>query len=123
MRHHRAPVSACTCRHRVATATATATPRRQPDVAAAQAQSGSCCCASACTLHLPDRGLVAALPAGGAPAVYVVAGTAWVTQEGDARDHIVAAGGSVALARHGRIVVQAIAAAGADVRLRDTRCA
>ncbi len=38
-------------------------------------------------------------------------GTVWVTEEGEARDHIVAPGDALVVARPGRTVVQALQAA------------
>lgn len=38
-------------------------------------------------------------------------GTVWVTEEGEARDHIVAPGDALVVARSGRTVVQALQAA------------
>lgn len=50
-------------------------------------------------------------------------GVAWVTQEGDRRDHILRAGQAVAPARHGRVVVQAIHRDGVVIRRDDLHAA
>lgn len=70
-------------------------------------------------LTLPFRGVISAWPAGGMPTVQVTRGVAWVTQEGDRRDHILRAGQQVVLARHGRVVVQAIHRDGVAIRCDD----
>lgn len=75
---------------------------------------------SGAVVRIGDRRLLGARPAGGDPAVQVDAGVAWITQEGDRRDHILRAGQRVALARHGRIVIQALSAGGVAV-LEDLR--
>lgn len=72
-------------------------------------------------LTLPFRSVVGARPAGGSPTVRVVRGVAWVTQEGDRRDHILRAGERVELARHGRVAVQAIHRDGVVIRCDDLR--
>lgn len=74
-------------------------------------------------LTLPFRGVISAWPAGGTPMVQVIRGVAWVTQEGDRRDHILRAGQTVELARHGRVVVQAIHRDGVVIRFEDLHAA
>lgn len=72
-------------------------------------------------LSLPFRGVISVWPAGGTPTVQVIRGVAWVTQEGDRRDHILRAGQTVELARHGRVAVQAIHRDGVSIRIDDLR--
>ena len=56
---------------------------------------------------MPGR-LLTFLPHGPAPHLAVERGSAWVTQAGDPRDHLVCPGRPLSLAAHGQVVVQAL---------------
>ena len=80
---------------------------------------------TACETHARDaaefvclaRGEVRALAGAQTGDIRGVAGRAWVTQEGDAADVIVAAGDQFHAAPRGKIVVQALADDGAVLRV------
>ncbi len=74
-------------------------------------------------LTLSFHDTLSAWPAGGAPTVRVIRGVAWATQEGDRRDHVLRVGQEVVLARHGRVVVQAIHRDGTEIQLDDLHTA
>lgn len=57
---------------------------------------------------LPSDGVHAFDPAGQATRLAIHAGTAWITQAGDAHDHIIAAPAVFCPGPRGRVVVQAL---------------
>jgi len=46
-------------------------------------------------------------------------GAAWVTQEGDPRDHVLAPGEAIRFARAGRVLVSAVGACTCEIRSQD----
>jgi hypothetical protein len=55
-------------------------------------------------------GALMSLPRGAGHGIAVFAGLIWITEEGDLRDHFLAAGDSLALRGVGRVMVQAVGA-------------
>lgn len=73
------------------------------------------------TATVPPGGLLRLRSCARGAAIEVLAGTAWITQAGDLRDHVLPAGASLAPRRGGLVVAQALGAAPLRLRLRALR--